>query len=189
MAGHDVYTAGSGNPGASNVARIAGWRWGMLAMVLDVLKGFLPTLAGVLILENYMGDEQARFVCYLIAAAAILGHVVPIKRKGGKGVATGGGAVLALFPVGGIVVVLIWVVAMKLTKLPVISSLVAAGLLCVWVGFDHTYVWEFTVVVLLFGVVVIRHVPNLRRLYNGDERGVTKEGQRLYQDQPRSVDE
>lgn len=176
MAGHDIYTKGSKNPGASNVARIAGWRWGLLAMLLDIAKGFVPTILVLIFADSYLTDQQTRVLAYFVALGAMAGHVVPIKRKGGKGIATGAGAILALFPVAGIVAVVIWFIVMKISKLPVISSIVAAAILPIWVGIDHNYWWEFVLVILLFCFVVLRHIPNLRRLVRREESGVTKTG-------------
>lgn len=182
LAGHDVYSAGSGNPGASNVARIAGWKWGVLTMALDVLKGFVPTLIALLVFDEYLSDEGTRAAAFLLGAAAVMGHVMPIKRKGGKGIATSAGVALALFPLAAVVAIVVWAISMKLTKLPVVSSLLAGGLLTVWVGFDDTYTWEFVVIALLYAVIVIRHIPNIRRLMNGNESAVTKEARYQYQE-------
>lgn len=179
LAGHDVYREGSKNPGASNVARIAGWKWGTLAMLLDISKGFIPTLLAVIYSDNYVSDEQARFFSFLIAAAAMFGHVMPIGRKGGKGIATGGGAIVALFPVPGLAAIVIWIVSIKITKLPVISSLIAAGILPIWIGLDHDYIWEFIVVVFLYAFVVVRHLPNIKRLINREEQNISKEGREV----------
>lgn len=175
LSGHDVYNEGSKNPGASNVTRIAGWKWGALAMGLDIAKGFIPTFLAVTYFENYVNSETARFFAYLIAAAAICGHVLPIGRKGGKGVATGGGAFVALFPFAGLCAFLIWMITIKISKLPVVASLVAALLLPIWVGFDHRYIWEFIVVLALYMVIVVRHIPNIRRIIKREESSLAKE--------------
>ncbi len=182
MAGHDVYAKGSGNPGASNIVRIAGWRWGLLAMVLDILKGFVPTLAVLTFMDRYLSDQQTRVLAYLVAFFCMLGHVVPIGRKGGKGIATGGGAAIALFPPAGIAAILTWAVVMKITKLPVISSLVAAAVLPIWISIDHYYLWECVLVTLLFCFVVLRHIPNIRRFIRREENTVTKHGRDKYRE-------
>lgn len=182
IAGHDLYEKGSGNPGASNVARIAGWKWGILAMTLDILKGFIPTLSVLIFADDFLNPQQTRVIAYLVAFATMLGHVVPIGRKGGKGIATGGGAALALFPLAGIAAILTWVIMMKITKIPAISSIVAAAVLPIWIGIDHYYWWEFVVVTLLFVFVTLRHIPNIRRLMRREESGVTKSGRDQYQE-------
>ncbi len=183
MAGHDIYTEGSGNPGASNVARIAGWRWGVLAMALDILKGLIPTAIALIVFNDGLTTEQTRIVAYLVGIASIFGHVFPVGRKGGKGIATGGGVALALYPVAGIVAILVWAVVMKISKLPVMASIIAAGVLPIWVAIDNDYyLWEWIVVTSLFCFVVIRHIPNFRRLIRREESGVTKHGREQHQE-------
>lgn len=183
MAGHDLYSKGSGNPGASNVARIAGWKWGALAMALDILKGFVPTFIALHIFDAYLSQEQTRIIGYLVGVACMVGHVYPIGRKGGKGIATGGGVALALFPLAGITAIAVWIIVMKITKLPVVASIVAAVVLPIWIGLDHHYyLWEWIIVTSLFCFVVIRHIPNIRRLIHREESGVTKHGRDQYQD-------
>src|SRR6476620_11900012 len=88
----DLRGAGSGNPGSTNVGRVLGLRWGVLVGVLDVLKGLLPTLVALVWLD--------RFTAYVVGLACILGHVLSpyLRGRGGKGVATSLGAILAVFP-------------------------------------------------------------------------------------------
>ncbi len=172
LAGHDIYNEGSKNPGASNVARIAGWKWGSLAMLLDALKGFVPVVLCLSILPNFIGVEQTRIVAYICAVGAVLGHVVPIRRKGGKGIATAGGAVLALYPIAGLAVVIAWFVMMKLVKLPVVSSLVSALVFSIYVSLFSNYLWEIAVVYALVILVFVRHLPNIKRLIAGNESKV-----------------
>ena len=91
--GVDILTQGSGNPGASNVARVLGAKWGALVFVLDAVKGALPAVVG-LALDTRPG-------AYVLVSAAVLGHMFPATRHfhGGKGVATMAGAMLALHPI------------------------------------------------------------------------------------------
>ncbi|HQZ14246.1 MAG TPA: glycerol-3-phosphate 1-O-acyltransferase PlsY [Acidimicrobiia bacterium] len=180
VAGHDLYKTGSKNPGASNVARVAGWRWGSIAMALDIAKGFVPTLTTLLIADSYLSDEKSRILAYFVGFASMLGHVVPVGRKGGKGIATGAGVVLALLPVPGIIAIACWFLTMKITKLPVISSIIAAAVLPIWVGLDHYYMWEFVVTSLLLVFVIARHTPNIRRLIRREETGVTKTSREMH---------
>ena len=171
-AGFDLYKTGSKNPGASNVIRVAGWKWGMLAMLLDILKGFIPTLLSAVYVNDYIPNQSARVVTFLVAIAAICGHVFPLMRKGGKGVATGGGAAVALFPIQGAIVILVWVAMMKLTKKPVIASMVAIGVLTIAVGFVHQYLWEFILIFAIYVLIAIRHIPNIMRMVKKTEHKV-----------------
>lgn len=106
--GADLRSSGSGNPGATNAGRVLGPRWGVVVGVLDVLKGLLPSLAALAAL----GRPQA----YAVALATVLGHVSSpfLKGRGGKGVATSLGALLALawWWLGAVVAVFVAVVAM-----------------------------------------------------------------------------
>ncbi len=100
---------GSGNPGASNVARVLGNRWGAFVFGLDALKGALPALVG-LALDTRPG-------AYILVSAAVLGHMFPVTRRfrGGKGVATMAGAMLVLHPVSSLILLALWIVVRKTT--------------------------------------------------------------------------
>ncbi len=115
--GIDINAAGSGNPGASNVSRLLGRKLGIFVFVLDGLKGAISVGVGFLVFE-YAG-------ALMLACAAVVGHVFPITRKfkGGRGVATAGGAALALYPVPNLVLLALWIVVVKLTKKASLASL------------------------------------------------------------------
>ena len=92
--GVDITAAGSGNPGASNTFRLLGWRAGVLVFALDVAKGAIAAGVGLLVADGHVG-------AYVLGIAAIIGHTFPVTRhfKGGRGVATGAGVLLVIFPV------------------------------------------------------------------------------------------
>ena len=98
--GIDIRTVGSGNLGATNVGRALGFRYFLLVFLLDMLKGFLPTLGFPMLVSRLSGAAPADLPV-AVALAAILGHTFPVylKFRGGKGVATSVGTVLALDPV------------------------------------------------------------------------------------------
>jgi glycerol-3-phosphate acyltransferase PlsY len=106
--GADLRATGSGNPGATNAGRAFGPRWGVVVGVLDVLKGVLPSVAALLVL--------GRPLAYVVALATVLGHVTSpfLKGRGGKGVATSLGALLALawWWLGAVVAVFVAVLAL-----------------------------------------------------------------------------
>jgi len=161
--GHDVLTEGSGNPGASNVARLMGWKAGAVVMLADFLKGTLAAGAGLAV--------GGRGGAYALGIAAVLGHMLPVTRrfKGGKGVATASGALVVLFPwiVAGLAVV--WFVLARLLKRASIASLVcslAFPILAIAGGYDWI---EVAVLAGLALVIVGRHTANLRRLVRGEE--------------------
>ena len=164
--GVDITTQGSGNPGASNVARTLGWKKGVLVYALDALKGVLAVVVGRLV----AGDAGG----YWCAATAIVGHVFPATRrfKGGKGVATGSGAILVLQPILSVVLAVLWVSISKLTKKASIASLVVTIGVPVGMLISGTPAWEVLAMVGLAFLVVAKHIPNLRRLRAGTEHSL-----------------
>ena len=82
----DIRKHGSGNIGATNVARLLGWKWGFIVLFLDALKGLLPTLATKLFLKNHGSEELVNLGAILAGISCIVGHMYPIwlKLRGGK---------------------------------------------------------------------------------------------------------
>jgi glycerol-3-phosphate acyltransferase PlsY len=159
--GHDVLREGSGNPGASNVARLAGWRAGALVLLADFAKGAIASGLGLAV--------DGRVGAYVLGAAAVLGHTFPLYRKGGKGVAAAGGMLTVLYPWIALILAAVWGVLAKvshkasLASLPVIIAfpvLVAVG------GYDT---WEVVTVAAIAGLLVLRHAANIRRLLRREE--------------------
>ena len=161
--GVDITAVGSGNPGASNVARALGMKKGAYVYGLDAVKGAVATGLGLAIFGN-----AAAFWC---AAGAVLGHVYPITRRfaGGKGVATASGAMLVVHPFVSLGLLLLWAALSKATKKASISSLVITVLLPICIAVAGAPGWEIAATVGIGVLVVIRHIPNLRRLRSGLE--------------------
>ena len=162
--GEDIRTRGSGNVGASNVFRVYGRRLGIAVALLDLGKGFAAALLGI-----WAGGA---LVGVLAGAAAMLGHAKPIFlrfQKGGKMVATAGGAALALAPLAAVCCVGTWLAVFLLTRYASVASIATALTLPLFV-FLFGYPWP----VLAFGVagaaaVIFLHRHNLRRLAGGTE--------------------
>jgi glycerol-3-phosphate acyltransferase PlsY len=156
--GVDILSAGSGNPGASNVARVLGSKWGALVFVLDALKGAVPAVTGLAL--------HTRPGAYLLVTAAVLGHMFPITRKmrGGKGVATMGGAMLVLHPIISVLLLALWVFIRKTTGKASMASLLITIGLPVGIGIVGAPAWEIVYVVALCLLVLVRHIENIRRL-------------------------
>ena len=163
--GIDITTFGSGNPGASNVARALGTKYGVYVFAGDALKGALPVAT---MLSN-------RPIAYACAAASVLGHVFPITRKfkGGKGVATGAGSLLPLHPVLLIGAALTWLFMTKLTKKASIASIAIVPALIAAFVISGTPGWEIFSLVGIGALVEIRHASNIKRLLTGTEPPVT----------------
>ena len=163
--GINITTVGSGNPGASNVARELGLKYGILVFVGDTLKGALPVAAMI----------SDRPVAYACAAAAVLGHVFPVTRKfkGGKGVATAAGSLLPLHPFLIIGAALTWLLVTKMTKKASIASIAIVPVLVVAFVVSGTPGWEIFALVGIGALVEVRHASNIKRLLSGTEPPVT----------------
>lgn len=166
--GVDITKVGSGNPGASNIARTFGTAWGVLVFVLDGLKGAIPAAVGLLI--------DQRPVAYGMVAAAVLGHMFPVTRrfKGGKGVATMGGASLTLQPIISLGMLVLWLVVRKLTKKASLASVSIMIGLPVGVAIKGAPGWEIAAIVAINGLVLLRHGENIKRLLGGRELSASK---------------
>lgn len=163
--GVDITSFGSGNPGASNVARAIGWKYGSLVFVLDAAKGAIPALL-------LIGHRPSAYVC---GAMAIVGHIFPVTRgfKGGKGIATGGGVLLALHPIIMVIAALTWIAIMKLSKKASIASIAIVPLVIVLLIVTGKPAWEVLAFVGLGLLIEIRHLSNIKRLISGSEPPVT----------------
>jgi glycerol-3-phosphate acyltransferase PlsY len=162
--GVDPTRAGSGNPGATNVLRTAGRGAGAIVFVGDVCKGAIPTAIGLAV-----GGRSLGVCCW---AAAVLGHVFPLTRKlrGGKGVATAGGGVLVLYPLVGVVLLVLFGSVIKVTRTASIGSLAMAVALPVLVAVSGRPGWEVAVAAGVSLLVVARHGGNIQRLLRHEER-------------------
>lgn len=162
--GEDIRTKGSGNVGASNVFRVYGRSLGVPVALLDMAKGFAAASLGL-----WAGGA---LVGVLAGAAAMIGHARPIYlrfEKGGKMVATAGGATLALATLAAACCVLVWLAVFIITRYASLASIVTAvSMVVLVVVFDYS--WP----IVIFGVagaiaVIAMHHQNIRRLFAGTE--------------------
>jgi len=165
--GEDIRRHGSGNIGATNVWRLYGRGLGLLVALLDVAKGFVPVLVATLMHGHLAGA--------LTGGAAILGHWRPLFlgfQRGGKVVATCGGAFLGLAPFVGLVSAAIWIAIFLVTRYASVSSMIAA---CSLPVLSLVLGEPWPVVAFSFGAalaVLLLHRPNLARLRAGTEKRV-----------------
>ncbi len=195
--GVDIFKAGSGNVGATNVGRVLGRGFGRLCFGLDALKGAVPVLITGLItgVLGHGADEltQAQMWLWLaVALATVLGHIASVflKFRGGKGVATGFGALLAMWPLltaAALAALFVWYVALRLFRYVSLASIIAAAslplscaLLSVrttttdpWADFVHASP-PFIVTGALALLVVYKHRANIGRLRRGEEPKVRR---------------
>jgi glycerol-3-phosphate acyltransferase PlsY len=190
VGGIDLRQHGSGNVGATNVGRLLGWKWGILALILDALKGLLPT--GLLPLL-FSGGEVRGHLAVGCGLAAILGHMFPcwLGFRGGKGVATSLGVVLMLAPWGGLAAAGVFAVCFAIWRYVSLGSIIAAiafavvQLVLLRPDPFSSKEWSlaaFSIAVPL--LVIFRHRSNIIRLLRGEEkRFVAKEGDRGMKDE------
>lgn len=161
--GIDITRVGSGNPGASNIARTFGTKWGVLVFLIDGLKGAIPAAVGML-LDN-------RPLAHAMVGAAVIGHMFPITRglRGGKGVATMAGAVLVLHLLVFLALLVVWAIVRRATTKASIGSLAIAVLMPVGVAISGRPGWEVAAAAGLAATVMVRHIDNIKRLFRGTE--------------------
>lgn len=165
-AGIDLRTVGSGNLGATNLYRAVGWKYAIPAGLFDIAKGALPTV----LLPPRVGN--AAWLPLAVGAAAIVGHVysVFVRFRGGKGVATAAGVVLALAPIPLLISFAIWAVVLKATGYVSLGSMLGAiafPIGAATLGTANPYV--LPVGCVLAGFIVFTHRTNIRRLLAGTE--------------------
>ena len=164
MSGVDVRRSGSGNVGATNVARVVGKRQGILTLIADSAKGFVPV-----ILATQVGAGLA--VIVLVGIAAFLGHLYPIflKFKGGKGVATALGVFLALAPTATLVLIAIFAATVLSSRIVSLSSIAIAVAAPIIFWLFHYPTSVISMALFIGAAIVIRHRANIQRLINGSE--------------------
>ena len=186
--GVDLRTVGSGNVGATNVGRALGRKWGFLCFALDAAKGAAPVIAAGMLVGLWgravTTMPPTDFLGWItVVFAALLGHVFSpwIGFKGGKGVATGFGAMVAMWPVltwPTLLALATWVLMMKASRIVSLSSMVAAWSLPIWCGLFLPWpegadpgspLWPMGTTALLAVLVMATHRANIARLLAGTE--------------------
>jgi len=164
LAGVDVRKAGSGNVGATNVARVVGKRHGILTLVADSAKGFIPIAVAFSL-------DLTLTATALVGTAAFLGHLYPVflRFQGGKGVATALGVFLGLAPWATLVLVAIFVLVLLATRVVSLSSMLAAAFApIVFWFFFHSPILTGTSLFIAV-MIILRHRGNIQRLLLGTE--------------------
>lgn len=159
----DIRKSGSGNIGATNVLRVGGKKLGVITLLLDALKGVVP----VLVAKQFHMDYGV-----IAAFGAFIGHLFPVwlKFKGGKGVATSIGVLLALWWPLGVGIICTWLVTAILTKYSSLSALVAFGAAPIPAAILTNGNFQIIVTSLIIAAIVwARHHENIRRLISGTE--------------------
>ena len=199
--GINIREHGSGNIGATNVLRIVGKPYGILCLLLDFLKGFLPTLVAVSLflisgkeiqlslsaLEPFatsfpkVNAWHAQSLIILTGLFAILGHNYSpwVGFKGGKGIATSGGVLVAIMPMGVVVILIIWLILFYTTRYVSVASIGAAAAVpftAIYGSYRHGYIangtWNkplFIFSILIAVLAIWKHRSNIKDLIDGTE--------------------
>ena len=169
ISGQDIRKSGSGNAGATNMLRTYGKKMGVITLLLDVFKG----IAVILICRLLKVEKEWEYVS---AVFVILGHNFPLYFgfKGGKGVATSLGAVLMLNWKIGLIVAVIAISIMAITRYVSLGSIIGGAIFIIaqvisMLVFEEFNVIRFVCVLVMGGLLIIRHHANIKRLLSGTE--------------------
>lgn len=153
---------GSGNIGTTNAFRIGGKKVGMLTFISDFLKGFFPVFSAPYLIEIF--DLQIEMFFVIIAAVCVLGHVYSfwLKGKGGKGVATAFGTILAINPTLFIFAILIWGITFFISRISAIAGL-ATFIILPFLNLmnDNSTIWLMYYLIFLSGLIILTHRSNI----------------------------
>jgi glycerol-3-phosphate acyltransferase PlsY len=171
--GIDIRNYGSGNSGATNTFRVLGKKWGTFVMIVDVLKGVLAAFL-YLLLPYYLTNEWDRTNFMIgLGLAAVVGHIFPIwaNFKGGKGVATLLGMVVAIQPLVALCVLGVFLLVLYLTRFVSLSSILAsiAFPLFILVIFNEPEPLYRVFAIAVALLVILTHQKNIGRLIQGNE--------------------
>lgn len=162
----DIRKIGSGNIGATNVARALGWKYGAFVFLLDALKGFMPVYIAGILTGNI-------FVQIITALSAFVGHIFSIylKLRGGKGVATAFGVILGTNPIIALILLGVWIIAVAISRISAIGALSAALTIIILSFFwDTGCRWENISWVIIGGAIYFTHRDNIKKLIRGEEK-------------------
>lgn len=161
--GIDITTQGSGNIGATNALRLFGWQMGLLVLFCDMLKGFIPTV----IVKEIFGPGWGGAAGLLV----VVGHTwsVFLRLRGGRGAAATAGVLFALLPGLAAISMTIWAIVIALSGYVSLGSIVAASCAPVVALFLHEPWTYFIFLIPAVAIVILRHLPNIKRLRRGTE--------------------
>ncbi len=171
----DIRQYGSHNVGATNAIRVLGLKIGIVTLIIDIAKGFFAIQIGKLIIQN---PENILIIC--LGLAAILGHIftVFLNFKGGKGVATFAGVLIALAPIPFLIALLIFILIVWITRYVSLGSILAGIVLLIVEiiinirnSFSELEYLIFFFVIVMF--IIIRHQKNINRLISGTESKIS----------------
>jgi len=174
----DITKQGSGNPGTMNMLRSYGAKLGGLTLLLDLLKGAVPSILGFFIFGGYSNLALAYFGLYLAGISVIIGHIYPVfyKFKGGKGVASSLGVFLVANPIVTLIVFIVAVIYLWLFEYGSISSFImitALTIVEVLRLYSYNNIGIFICLFFILFFTFFSHRKNIIRLFNGKENKVS----------------
>jgi len=171
--GVDIRTVGSGNVGATNVARSIGPVWGVLTFVLDAVKGAAPALVAPAVVRQWTGEAAPPALGLVCGLAAVAGHTWPVflRFKGGKGVATSAGVLLAAAPGAAAAGLAVWLAAAFVFRYVSVASIAAAMAtpLAAWILYGAADRVRPGLLTAMGALIIWRHRSNVERLLAGTE--------------------
>lgn len=180
--GIDIRNYGSGNAGGTNAFRVLGWYWGILVSIVDILKGVIATLVISRLRIDTLPFDSIMLIRIIAGLSAIVGHTFTIFAgfRGGKGVATGAGVLISLYPLVFLLCVLIFAMVLFSTGIVSISSIVTSisfPLLVFIISLlkhqsPDTYLLIFSILIPVF--IIFTHRTNIQRLLKGEEPSFDK---------------
>jgi acyl phosphate:glycerol-3-phosphate acyltransferase len=186
--GVDPRKAGSGNIGATNVGRLLGGRFFALVFTLDLLKGMIPMLVGYALVRHLPLADKPYLMWMAVGAGAIAGHLFPVylKFKGGKGVATGAGVLLGLWPyytLPGLAAIGVFIVVFLITRMVSAGSVLAAAAFpALFVLAGAYFKWPvfaqqlplLAFAIAMASLIIFKHRTNIARILAGTEHAFKK---------------
>ena len=168
VGGINLSEMGSGNLGATNVTRVIGKKYGIITLIIDALKGFLPVFIAF---KDYRYFHFSFAILSIIMVAPIIGHSysVYIKFKGGKGVAAALGVFLAISPEAVIMALFIFIVMALLSKYISLSSITTAFFMPFLIFYNLKNLDIFIASCFISLLIIYKHIPNIKRLLSGTE--------------------
>lgn len=187
--GTDVRASGSGNIGATNVARAGGARLGILTLFLDALKGYVAVFLAERLANQAFSNLNPEQRAYILAGMslavlfAMLGHIFPVwlKFRGGKGVATGLGCFLALAPKAVLVVLAIFAVIVIVSRYVSLGSIIASAAFPIFAYLLYRQDASPLMVaatIAASGLIILKHRTNIERLLGGTENRLSFSGKK-----------
>ena len=155
---------GSKNPGATNILRSGNKTLALATLIFDMFKGFLPVFVALFFIEDQIYIQ-------IIGLCSILGHIFPIyyKFKGGKGVATSFGVILAFDIILGFICLLTWLITAFLFRYSALSAIVSFALLPIYTWFSYEKIITTSLFLILAIIVIYMHKTNIKNLLNNKE--------------------